>query len=173
MYTKEDTEEKQEIQPDFNEYPDSLPLLKHIPGYGTCDAHIKCVKIFNKDKEVAKTFHPNEPLMVQVVVDSEVASKSRIRMSFRDENDIDCLGTIHDFNLKKGFQKIELNFIPIQLTSGKYKIVILLYDESFMHPYFNGFYGYFDIINISSSYMKGTYTPYCWAYPKVAITDGV
>jgi len=73
--------------------------------------------------------------------------------------------------LKKGLQRVRFTFNPLQLSTGSYKIVFNINDETGMNPYSNGHYGFFDVIKRAAALTSGFVAPLCWAEPELEVFD--
>ncbi|MCD6460033.1 ATP-binding cassette domain-containing protein [bacterium] len=155
----------------INASSDSLKIINKWDGYSTDEIEIKYIKLKGQNNEYKKKFCSSDTVTIEAVIDSEISDTVNIRAFFRNIENVTCLGTDKICDITKGRQKIELIFNPIQITTGRYKLVFHIYPASSMTtPYTNGHYGYFDVIKQGSSYEPGKNAPYCWIDPQIKIT---
>ncbi len=147
----------------------SLKLIKHLPEYGTHDVDVQAIYLLDKDNTPQTSFFSNEKVFLKVEVKSNVDRQVILRVYFRDDQGVTCLGTHKNAHLEKGEQEIYLTFDPVMLTTGRYLLVFHIYDETFTLPYSNGHYGYFEVNSKTVIESRGKISPYCWIDPPLQI----
>lgn len=149
---------------------DTLQLVKRYTDFGTNDVNIDNIRLLDSNNENRKQFDSDEQMSIEVLLSvKEPLENIKLWLSFINEFDVVCLGSRHIVNLKEGKQVIRIYFNEIQLTTGRYKMALHFFDETFTNPFSQGHYGYFEVLKKIPSLHPGINTPYCWTKPKIEI----
>ena len=139
--------------PDNADSVDDPTALKPVfqYGFGTDEMEIKSVRLLDREGVAKLDFWSMEPLTVV----AEVVAKGDIRdaylwVSFRyvfdrnkEDEILECLGTRKRITIKEGKHVIKVSFKETQLSTGEYKMLFALFDDTFTTPYAPPtYYGY-------------------------------
>lgn len=155
-----------------------LVLVYKYEGHGTDEICINSVKLFNNESEQTLFLKNDDSffLLIELNTNREV-NNARLSMTFiycsesdKSDKGISCLGVQRILNIENGISTMKIFFPEMQFTTGKYKILICIFDETHTNPYVQGFYGYFTVLkNISTMLRVGFGTPYCWTNPVITL----
>jgi lipopolysaccharide transport system ATP-binding protein len=157
-----------------------LRNVRKYEGFGTDEVEILSIRLLDNTNQPKLDFISEEALAVEARVKSNTAIKdAKLWVSFiyindydKDEENLVCLGTRENIDIKQGESIIKLHFNSIQLTTGEYKIAFNLFDETFTNPYSQGHYGYFTVKKgIPTMLSVGIGTPTCWANPNLEVIN--
>jgi len=161
-----------------NEIGDGLGLdfVKKYKEYGTEEILVTELKLKNCKGEIKKEFNSDESLTLELKIKSGVSvDKMILWMSFIyindykvDDNNLKTLGIRENISINEGEETLRIIIEKIQLTTGKYKISVAFFDESFINPYFQCQFGYLGIKkNVATLLRVGQQTPIFWTKPKI------
>jgi lipopolysaccharide transport system ATP-binding protein len=163
------------IQPGESE---SLDLVFKYSDFGTDEIIVNKVTLLDENNQPMKNINSEEPLTVEVEVDSGVEVKQGIIVSMffyvnnreRVKENVSSLGMYERIDIPKGKSTIRLTYPQAQLTTGEYSLTINIFDETFTNPYTQGFYGYFIAKKgVPTMLRVGDGTPYVWTKPEIAV----
>lgn len=151
--------------PAYSEHQDAdaLKLVKKYHGYGTDEVIVESVHLLGEDGKPRKNFYSEESVTAKFVVNFSVRDLCRLLVNFINERDLVCLGTTQVVDSRPGRYRISIRFNPVQLSTGRYKITLHVFDSSFTTPYSTGHYGWFDVERRHAVHVPGDNSPVCWA----------
>lgn len=141
----------------------SLSLVHRYMGFGSEEIEVFEVRLMSSRGDCQVEFDSDEELQIKIELDIKTnIEAAKLWLTFINEEDVVCLGGRQDIDLKKGRRSLILKLDSIQLTTGRYKIAFHIFDTSFVHPYTQGQYGYFQVKKSIASPNPGKSSPYCW-----------
>jgi ABC-type polysaccharide/polyol phosphate transport system ATPase subunit len=155
------------IKPDHEQYPDSLDLVEYW-DYGTAEVHVRAVRLYDMNGEKKGRFDSDEGICVEAVLDSAIEGNVLFWLTLANSDNVACMGSLNiPYTMKKGVQNVRFTFNPLRLSTGAYKIVFVINDETGTNPYSNGHYGFFEVLKKSAVVNPGFVAPICWVEPEV------
>jgi lipopolysaccharide transport system ATP-binding protein len=88
------------------------------------------------------------------------------------ERDTTCVGVRSQHDLVEGDMTIECAFAPLHLSTGIYKINFCIFDDTFLQPYAQGFYGYITARHpVPTLLRNGRGVPFVWLPSDVSVRE--
>ncbi len=150
---------------------EDLLLVKKFNNYTREDVEITSVwaesikaerrSQFSADEDMALCFSYKNNSTIGIM-------RGFIWVFFRNEKDVVCSGTCIRLGEQALPEELPLSgifrvwFKPLQLTTGRYRISIGIFDETFTTPFTQGDYGYITAIKNLPTLIPGVITPLCW-----------
>lgn len=148
---------------------DSLQLVKKYSGMGTDEVQVKSIRLLDENGNARKHFDSDERVTISVDVRCSVSNKARLLVNLINEREIRCLGIAESVFVTEGHKEIRVTFCPLQLSTGRYKVQFIVFDDMYTNPYTQGHYGYFEVEKKGVAGTPGTNAPLCWAHPLIEI----
>jgi ABC-type polysaccharide/polyol phosphate transport system ATPase subunit len=158
----------------------SLPLIFRYPGYGTKDeVAVRRLELRGPEGVAAREHVTGQAAVLALELEvaanlpSAVLYASFIHVEDRRDRDRDlvALGLTESVSLGEGRCIVGLDLGPLPLTTGEYKVSLVISDESRNNPYAQGHYGYFTVKSDKPTGLSaGRGTPLCWVRPGVSVS---
>jgi lipopolysaccharide transport system ATP-binding protein len=158
---------------------DSLPLVFKYPDFGTDEVKVERLVFQNQVGEVKTQFKSEDSVKIVVDINSHIEEPRALLYSTliyvndkkardQDQTAIAFQQWVH---IKKGKQRMEIDFPKLQLTTGEYKIGFNIFDSTHTNPFTQGQYGFITVSKgISTMLRVGKGTPYVWVDPEITVS---
>jgi ABC-type polysaccharide/polyol phosphate transport system ATPase subunit len=155
--------------------------LQHLVSYkefGTDEVTINGILLLDQHGNPQTEFHANDSATVQIALCArQELLDAYLWLAFVHvvdrvdrEKDVVCVGVRTQRSIPKGLVTIDFPFERLQFATGEYKINFCIFDDTFLNPYSQGFYGYFTVKNAIPTMLRvGSGVPFFWLQPDVTI----
>lgn len=157
-----------------------LPLLFTYKGFGTTEVLVKSLSVHDGAGEGTRDLQDGARLTVRVRLESAATLENAfVWMTLfyatdpaNQEKDVAFVGVRRQMTLRGGASLLTFDFGRLNLATGIYKIFFSVFDDCFLTPYCQGYYGFFTVRNgIPTMLRVGASVPYVWLDSKIVSVE--